>query len=77
MCTFIVNSREHQDQFAADQVAVRKEAERQAKRKLTENNRRRLLYKKPVFVYCTIVHVVQLLREELDRRIKEKKESKA
>ena len=46
MCTFIVNSRKHQDQFAADQVAVRKEAERQAKRKLTENNRRRLLYKK-------------------------------
>ena len=33
--------------FAADEVALRKEAEKRAKRKLKESSRRKLLYKSP------------------------------
>ena len=61
--------------FAADQVALRKEAERQAKIKLTEDIHRRLFHKSR-WQFMNAILVVQHLREELDRRIKEKKESK-
>ena len=73
MCTRLTVQM-YKPHFTADQVALRKEAEKRAKRKLTEDNHRGLLYN---YIYQFIINsLVQHLREELDRRIAEKKKSK-